>query len=94
MSKATPSFEQPFYQVRISESLPIGSVALTVHAQSPTGGKLIYSITSGDKYDEFAAHFSTGQSSASLKRFRFSPVTSQKHVPPKGSRINIAWHWY
>ena len=60
MSPATPTFEQPFYTVEIPESLPLGSVALTVHAQSPTGGKLIYSITSGDKYDEFAVPFSTG----------------------------------
>ncbi|ELU08218.1 hypothetical protein CAPTEDRAFT_222745 [Capitella teleta] len=59
MSRATPSFDQPFYQVDISESLPIGSVAVTIHAQSPTGGKLIYSITAGDKYDEFGVHFST-----------------------------------
>ncbi len=32
----------------------------TIEARSPTGGKLIYSISAGDIYGEFAVDFNTG----------------------------------
>ena len=62
MNEATPVFEQQFYTVTISESTPLHSAIITIEASSPTGSKLIYSITNGDIYGEFSVDFSTGES--------------------------------
>ena len=60
MNEATPVFEQQFYTVSISENTPLHSAIITIEASSPTGAKLIYSITNGDIYGEFSVDFSTG----------------------------------
>ena len=60
MNKATPVFGEPFYTVTIPEDIPLGSTVITIEANSPTDGKLIYSISDGDIYGEFAINFNTG----------------------------------
>ena len=60
MNKATPIFDEPYYRVSIPENLPLHGAVTAVQARSPTGGKLIYSISSGDIYGEFAVDFNTG----------------------------------
>lgn len=61
MNEATPVFEHQFYTVSISENTPLHSAIITIEASSPTGAKLIYSITNGDIYGEFSVDFSTGE---------------------------------
>ena len=61
MNKATPVFDEPFYEVSIPENVPMHTAILTVEAVSPTNQKLIYSISNGDVYSEFAVHFNTGE---------------------------------
>ncbi|CAH1776950.1 unnamed protein product [Owenia fusiformis] len=58
MNKATPVFEAPFYSVDIPENIKLHSAIINIEATSPNGRKLIYSITDGDIYDEFAVDFS------------------------------------
>ena len=60
MNKATPVFSQAFYSVSIPEHIAMHSAILSVEAKSPSAKKLIYSITSGNIYGEFAVDFNTG----------------------------------
>lgn len=62
MNKATPIFDRQFYSVSIPENTPMHSAILSIEAVSPTSQKLIYSITKGDMYGEFAIDFNTGMS--------------------------------
>ena len=61
MNKATPIFDEPYYRVTVPENLPLHGAVTTIEARSPTGGKLIYSISGGDVYGEFAVDFNTGK---------------------------------
>ena len=60
MNKATPVFSEPYQTVSIPENVPMHTAILSIEATSPTGKKLIYSITKGDIYGEFAVDFNTG----------------------------------
>ena len=60
VNQATPVFTEPFYAVTVPENLPPQTTVVSVQASSPTGRKLIYSITDGDKYNEFTVDFNTG----------------------------------
>ncbi len=61
MNKATPIFDESFYRVAVPENLPLHGAVASIEARSPTGGKLIYSISGGDVYGEFAVDFNTGE---------------------------------
>ena len=61
MNKATPIFDEPYYKVTVPEKIPLHGAVTTIEARSPTGGKLIYSISAGDIYGEFAVDFNTGK---------------------------------
>lgn len=60
ITKATPVFSQQYYSVSIPENIQLHSPVISLQAGSPNGQKLIYSITKGDKYGEFAVDFNTG----------------------------------
>lgn len=60
MNKATPVFDEPYYEVMIQENVHPHTPILTIEARSPTNEKLIYSISQGDIYNEFGVDFSTG----------------------------------
>ncbi|XP_064610099.1 protocadherin Fat 1-like isoform X2 [Liolophura sinensis] len=59
ITKATPVFSQQYYSVSIPENIQLHSPVISLQAGSPNGQKLIYSITKGDKYGEFAVDFNT-----------------------------------
>lgn len=56
----SPLFEIQQKEVRIPENTPIYSPVVSVHAVSPKGQKLLYSIMDGDRYGDFEADFNTG----------------------------------
>ncbi|XP_076467657.1 protocadherin Fat 1-like [Babylonia areolata] len=60
VDSAAPMFEFQHAEVRIPEDLPVYSPVKSVHAVSPSSHKLIYSITTGDRYGDFAVDFNTG----------------------------------
>ena len=60
-NEATPTFSEPYLTVTVPEDVPIKSSILFIEATSPRGQKLIYSITKGDIYGEFAVDFNTGK---------------------------------
>ena len=61
MNKHTPIFSQPFYSILVPENIAMHSAILSVEANSPSGKKLIYSISEGNVYGEFAVDFNTGR---------------------------------
>ena len=61
MNKATPVFDKPFYSISVPENIQTHTAIISIEAHSPHGRKLIYSITKGDIYDEFAVDFNTGR---------------------------------
>ena len=71
MNKATPIFDEPYYRVTVPENLPLHGAVTTIEARSPTGGKLIYSISGGDVYGEFAVDFNTGKKNCHQMVFKF-----------------------
>ena len=60
-NRHTPIFAEQFYAIEIPEDIELGSVILDVEADSPTGKKIIYSISGGNVYGEFDIHFSLGE---------------------------------
>ena len=60
-NRHTPIFAEQFYAIEIPEDIELGSVILDVEADSPTGKKLIYSISGGNVYGEFDLHFTLGE---------------------------------
>ncbi|CAL1526834.1 unnamed protein product [Lymnaea stagnalis] len=56
----SPLFEQPVYEISVQENAAPHTPVIAVKAISPHGQKLIYSISRGDKYGDFALDFNTG----------------------------------
>ncbi|XP_064636197.1 protocadherin Fat 1-like isoform X4 [Lineus longissimus] len=59
INKATPIFDKAFYTASIPENSPTHTAVINIEARSPYQRKLIYSISNGDKYNEFAVDFDT-----------------------------------
>ncbi|KAH9487879.1 long-chain fatty acid transporter fat1 [Bulinus truncatus] len=60
IDNSSPLFEQPTYEASIQENAAPHTPVIAVKAISPHGQKLIYSISRGDKYADFALDFNTG----------------------------------
>lgn len=57
-----PVFDKQFYTDSVLESIEVHSpLSLSIQAESPLGRKLIYSITKGNDFEEFALDFNTGK---------------------------------
>ncbi|XP_059170799.1 protocadherin Fat 1-like isoform X3 [Physella acuta] len=56
---SSPLFEQPVYEASVLENAAPHSPVMSAKAISPHGQKLIYSISRGDKYGDFALSFNT-----------------------------------
>ncbi|XP_043267899.1 fat-like cadherin-related tumor suppressor homolog isoform X3 [Venturia canescens] len=61
IDRSMPVFDKQFYTDSVLESIEVHSpLSLSIQAQSPLGRKLIYSITKGNDFEEFALDFNTG----------------------------------
>ena len=57
-----PTFDKQFYTDSVLESIEVHSpLSLSIHAESPLNRQLIYSITKGNDFEEFALDFNTGE---------------------------------
>lgn len=62
IDRSMPVFDKQFYTDSVLESIEIHSpLALSIQAESPLNRKLIYSITKGNDFEEFALDFNTGK---------------------------------
>lgn len=62
MDRSMPVFDKQFYSVSVPENIDLyTSLPLTIRADSPLARKLIYSIVSGNTFEEFAIDFNTGE---------------------------------
>ncbi|XP_024879658.1 fat-like cadherin-related tumor suppressor homolog isoform X4 [Temnothorax curvispinosus] len=61
IDRSMPVFDKQFYTDSVLESIEVHSpLALSIQAESPLNRKLIYSITKGNDFEEFALDFNTG----------------------------------
>ncbi|XP_026296983.1 fat-like cadherin-related tumor suppressor homolog isoform X4 [Apis mellifera] len=64
IDRSMPVFDKQFYTDSVLESIEIHSpLALSIQAESPLNRKLIYSITKGNDFEEFALDFNTAPDS-------------------------------
>ncbi|XP_076646629.1 FAT atypical cadherin kugelei isoform X7 [Halictus rubicundus] len=64
IDRSMPVFDKQFYTDSVLESIEVHSpLALSIQAQSPLNRKLIYSITKGNDFEEFALNFNTAPDS-------------------------------
>ena len=64
IDRSMPVFDKQFYTDSVLESIEVHSpLSLSIQAESPLGRKLIYSITKGNDFEEFALDFNTGECS-------------------------------
>lgn len=62
IDKSMPVFEKQFYLVSVPENIELRSpLSVSIQASSPLDRKLIYSITKGNDFEEFALDFNTGE---------------------------------
>lgn len=62
IDRSMPVFDKQFYTDSVLESIEVHSpLALSIQAESPLSRKLIYSITKGNDFEEFALDFNTGE---------------------------------
>lgn len=62
IDRSMPVFDKQFYTDSVLESIEVHSpLALSIQAESPLNRKLIYSITKGNDFEEFALDFNTGK---------------------------------
>ncbi|XP_011501552.1 PREDICTED: fat-like cadherin-related tumor suppressor homolog [Ceratosolen solmsi marchali] len=60
IDRSMPVFDKQFYTDSVLESIEVHSpLALSIQAESPLNRKLIYSITKGNDFEEFALDFNT-----------------------------------
>lgn len=61
IDRSMPVFDKQFYTDSVLESIEVHSpLSLSIQAESPLNRKLIYSITRGNDFEEFALDFNTG----------------------------------
>ena len=62
IDRSMPVFDKQFYTDSVLESIEVHSpLTLSIQAESPLNRKLIYSITKGNDFEEFALDFNTGK---------------------------------
>lgn len=62
IDRSMPVFDKQFYTDTVLESIELHSpLSLSIQAESPLKRKLIYSITKGNDFEEFALDFNTGK---------------------------------
>jgi len=62
IDRSMPVFDKQFYTDSVYESIEVHSpLTLSIQADSPLNRKLIYSITKGNDFEEFALDFNTGE---------------------------------
>jgi len=62
IDRSMPVFDKQFYTDSVPESIEVHSpLTLSIQAESPLKRKLIYSITKGNDFEEFALDFNTGE---------------------------------
>ncbi|XP_023314181.1 fat-like cadherin-related tumor suppressor homolog isoform X1 [Trichogramma pretiosum] len=60
IDRSMPVFDKQFYSVSVLESIEVHSpLSVAIQAESPLNRKLIYSITKGNDFEEFALDFNT-----------------------------------
>lgn len=60
VDSSSPMFKEQQLHVSIPENTPMYAPVISIQAISPKGEKLIYSISNGDRYGDFAVDFNTG----------------------------------
>ncbi|XP_034945358.1 fat-like cadherin-related tumor suppressor homolog isoform X2 [Chelonus insularis] len=61
IDRSMPSFDMQFYTAEVFENIEVDSpLSLSIQAKSDLDRKLIYSITKGNDFEEFALNFNTG----------------------------------
>ncbi|XP_053978063.1 fat-like cadherin-related tumor suppressor homolog isoform X1 [Hylaeus volcanicus] len=64
IDRSMPVFDKQFYTDNVLESIEVHSpLTLSIQAESPLSRKLIYSITKGNDFEEFALDFNTAPDS-------------------------------
>lgn len=76
IDSSSPLFEQSVYEASVPENVAAFTPVIPVNAISPHGQKLIYSISRGDKFGEFALDFNTGTNHNCSLSCHFSPLLS------------------
>ena len=62
IDRSMPIFDKQFYTDSVLENIELHSpLGLSIQAESPLNRKLIYSITKGNDFEEFALDFNTGE---------------------------------
>lgn len=57
-----PTFDKQFYTDDVFENIEVDTpLSLSIQAKSDLDRKLIYSITKGNDFEEFALNFNTGE---------------------------------
>ncbi|KAK2918784.1 protocadherin Fat 1a isoform X2 [Channa argus] len=60
VNKAMPVFERPFYSIEIPENIQLHTPVLHVQANDSEGPRIVYTISEGDPFKQFAIDFNTG----------------------------------
>lgn len=62
IDRSMPTFDKQFYTDDVFENIEVDSpLSLSIQAKSDLDRKLIYSITKGNDFEEFALNFNTGK---------------------------------
>lgn len=89
IDRSMPVFDKQFYTDSVLESIEVHSpLALSIQAESPLSRKLIYSITKGNDFEEFALDFNTGErirSVACVEWFRKPSNDGEDRIKPRGA---------
>lgn len=65
IDRSMPTFDKQFYTADVYENIEVDSpLSLSIQAKSDLDRKLIYSITKGNDFEEFALNFNTGKNTS------------------------------
>lgn len=82
IDRSMPVFDKQFYTDSVLESIEVHSpLALSIQAESPLNRKLIYSITKGNDFEEFALDFNTGENNLIILMMDRIQVSINKWSP-------------
>lgn len=70
IDRSMPTFDKQFYTDDVFENIEVDTpLSLSIQAKSDLDRKLIYSITKGNDFEEFALNFNTGELNIMLREF-------------------------
>lgn len=70
IDRSMPTFDKQFYTDDVFENIEVDTpLSLSIQAKSDLDRKLIYSITKGNDFEEFALNFNTGKFKIMLREF-------------------------